>query len=98
MEWLIGPKESENMEVDIGHMGRMELKATRSSVYVYDGGNDYTNTYIPTVEEDVLKNIAWDKEITVQKAARELEVKMYTSHKVCQESYLSGYISPEKLQ
>ena len=34
MEWLNGPRESENMEVDIGFMPQMELKATRSSVQV----------------------------------------------------------------
>ncbi|KAK2147360.1 hypothetical protein LSH36_557g01040 [Paralvinella palmiformis] len=77
MEWLNGPKEQDNMEVDIGYMERMELKATRSSLYVYDGGNNYTNTYISGVEKDATRDIVWEKEITVKQAARDMEVKMY---------------------
>lgn len=97
MEWLIGPKEYENMEVDIGHMGRMELKATRSSIYVYDGGKDYTTTYIPSVEEKVLENIIWDKQITVQQAERELEVKMYPFKKVTYYNFTEAYYMAQKL-
>jgi hypothetical protein len=82
MEWLNGPKEQDNMEVDIGHMARMELRATRSSVPVHSEGKDYTDTYVPGVDEEIVKNIVWNKEISEAKAARLLEVKMYPFKKV----------------
>jgi len=94
MEWLNGPKEQDNMEVDIGYMERMELKATRSSLYVYDGGNNYTNTYISGVEKDATRDIVWEKEITVKQAARDMEVKMYPFKKVSHQSSVYTHDQP----
>ena len=40
MEWLNGPQESQNMEVDIGYMPQMELKSTGPSIHMYQDGKN----------------------------------------------------------
>ena len=82
MEWLNGPKEQDNMEVDIGFMDRMELQATRSSIHVHSDGKDFTETYIPTENEDMVKNIVWKEQISQKNASGKMEVKMYPFKKV----------------
>ena len=40
MEWLNGPVETENMEVDIGYMPEMDLKSTGPSQPAILNGHD----------------------------------------------------------
>ncbi|KAL3872735.1 hypothetical protein ACJMK2_035939 [Sinanodonta woodiana] len=84
MEWLNGPKENENMEVDIGYMPEMALNITGVSIKL-GPENQYIRD-IPIPQDPNLlqkvKDIKWSKEITQQEAHRKLEVYMYPFKKV----------------
>ena len=84
MEWQNGPKDEEQMEVDIGFMPRMEVRATRNSVHVMYGGKDNRDQYLkPSYDyEESIQLIDWKKQISIDKARRNLEVKLYPFKKV----------------
>ncbi|KAK3093662.1 hypothetical protein FSP39_018598 [Pinctada imbricata] len=77
MEWLNGPQESENMEVDIGFLPQMEINITGPSVPYQAGVQD---TPIPGGRDKIdkeLSSIKWTKEITMHQAERNLEIHLY---------------------
>ena len=84
MEWQNGPKDEEQMEVDIGFMPQMEVRATRNSVQVMFGGKDNRDLFIEQSDdyEEFIQNIEWNKEISFSKARRSLEVELYPFKKV----------------
>ena len=75
MEWLQGVR---GMEVDIGYMPEMSLRTTAPSVVVKDFNAE---DKVPEKQVD-LDKIEWTKEISMEKAAADLEVKMYPFKKV----------------
>uniref|UniRef100_A0A673YPP1 Selenoprotein N n=1 Tax=Salmo trutta TaxID=8032 RepID=A0A673YPP1_SALTR len=89
MEWLYGATENSNMEVDIGYLPQMELRAAGPSTpsFIQDeegniidsrgGGSDPV--------QFVFEDIHWTSEISREEAARRLEVTFYPFKKV---SYL----------
>ncbi|MCI4382319.1 hypothetical protein PGIGA_G00013500, partial [Pangasianodon gigas] len=86
MEWLYGASESSSMEVDIGYLPQMELRAagpsTPSVIY------DEQGKVIDTREEGgepihfVFEEIHWSSEISRDEAAGRLEVTFYPFKKV----------------
>ncbi|KAK3598667.1 hypothetical protein CHS0354_020428 [Potamilus streckersoni] len=84
MEWLNGPKESENMEVDIGYMPEMTLNITGVSIKL-GPDNQYIRD-IPIPQDPRLlqkvKDLKWSKEITQQEAQKKLEIYLYPFKKV----------------
>lgn len=79
MEWLNGPLEGENMEVDIGFMPQMEVTITAPSVPLTPDTQHMKDLEVPNDDTmaNKVSNIKWTKEITVAEARRNLEVKMY---------------------
>lgn len=86
MEWLYGASESSNMEVDIGYLPQMELRAARPSTpsVVYDEQGNVIDSRGEGGEpiQFVFEEIVWSAEISREEAARELEVTMYPFKKV----------------
>ena len=83
MEWLNGPVEGENMEVDIGFMPQMELHHTLPSAQVPVYGENGELLYEPPAPTEEAGPVVWSKEITMEEAMNILEVKMYPFKKVC---------------
>lgn len=91
MEWLNGPKEDGNMEVDIGYVPRMELissvASTKAIIEVNDGKTgiktnismvkQFTKPVPHDVYKEIIKGIKWNKEITVEEALIRLEKSFY---------------------
>ncbi|KAL5008485.1 hypothetical protein ScPMuIL_014066 [Solemya velum] len=79
MEWMHGPREDENMEVDIGYLPLMELNSTAPSVHLTEE-KPYLSE-IPVAEnkniDKIVKNIKWTESITMEEARRKLETKFY---------------------
>ncbi len=78
MEWMNGPIEGENMEVDIGFMPQMELRSLLPSEEVPVYGENGELLYEPPPKTG--KNdgpIVWTQEITMEDAMRILETKLY---------------------
>jgi hypothetical protein len=67
MEWLTGPSEHENMEVEIGYIPRMELESLAPS-----SGEDKMAVY-----KTPPRKFKWNEEITDEKAENALEKAMY---------------------
>ncbi|KAG8506698.1 Selenoprotein N [Galemys pyrenaicus] len=86
MEWLYGASESSNMEVDIGYVPQMELKATGPSVpsVILDEDGNMVDSRLPSGEplQFVFEEIKWQQELSWEEAARRLEVAMYPFKKV----------------
>ena len=77
MEWLNGPTESENMEVDIGYMPLMQVNISAPSRIWRFPSDIESPMDIDSSVLDIVQNIKWSKEIEQEEAFRELEVKMY---------------------
>ncbi|KAJ8289348.1 hypothetical protein GJAV_G00000280 [Gymnothorax javanicus] len=87
MEWLYGASESSNMEVDIGYLPQMELRATGPSVpsFIQDEeGNviDSRGGGAADPVQFVFENIEWSSKISTQEAAQRLELMLYPFKKV----------------
>lgn len=89
MEWLYGASESSNMEVDIGYLPQMEIESMGPSIpsVIYDENGDVIDSHSSNGEplDFVFDEIIWQSEISVEEAAKKLEVTMYPFKKV---SYL----------
>ncbi|GCB82726.1 hypothetical protein scyTo_0021709 [Scyliorhinus torazame] len=89
MEWLYGAGETGNMEVDIGYLPQMELRASGPSIpniIVDENGNvidgaDASGEPIQFIFEEIV----WQSEISFEEAVNRLETTMYPFKKV---SYL----------
>ena len=79
MEWLTGPFDSENMEVDIGYIPQMSINSTGPSVPVTP---DTSSDTVPPSEDDTATTYEWTAEISREEAAKKLELKMYPFKKV----------------
>lgn len=89
MEWLNGPREMENMEVDIGYLPLMELNVTSSSMpaVVTEKVEGMTEPQVIRLADtalpehpglkDSVEDLKWTEEISMEDAARKLEVHMY---------------------
>ncbi|OWF41177.1 Selenoprotein N [Mizuhopecten yessoensis] len=79
MEWLNGPLEGENMEVDIGFQPQMEVTITAPSVPLTSENLYQKDLEVPVdlSMEDKVKDIKWTGEITMTEARKNMEVKMY---------------------
>lgn len=86
MEWLYGASESSNMEVDIGYLPQMELRAAGPSTpsVIYDEQGNVIDSRGEGGEpiQFVFEEIVWSAEISREEAARRLEVTMYPFTKV----------------
>ena len=82
MEWLNGPVEDENMEVDIGFIPQMELKHTLPSAQVPIFGENGEAIFEPPPAIDI-GPIIWDAEITTEEARGRMEAQLYPFKKVC---------------
>lgn len=83
MEWMNGPSEVENMEVDIGYMPKMELHAPNpsSQVTIYSESGEVL--YEPSNQQEMSSGtIQWDEEISMEEALVLLEKEMYPFKKV----------------
>lgn len=77
MEWLNGPSEGENMEVDIGYMPLMQANISAPSrEWKIQHDIEYPVETDSGVQETV-QGIKWLEEIDREGALRQLEVKMY---------------------
>lgn len=79
MEWLNGPSETENMEVDIGYMPQMMANITdksRRPRHPHELSGEVPVEVNNQLMES-LQNIEWTEEIPQEDALRDLEVKMY---------------------
>lgn len=86
MEWLNGPSETENMEVDIGYMPQMMANITdksRSPRHPHELSGEVPVEVNNQLMES-LQYIEWTEEIPQEDALRDLEVKMYPFKQVCQ--------------
>ena len=86
MEWLNGPSETENMEVDIGYMPQMMANITdksRRPRHPHELSGEVPVEVNNQLMES-LQNIEWTEEIPQEDALRDLEVKMYPFKQVCQ--------------
>lgn len=79
MEWLNGPKERENMEVDIGYIALMELNISASSIQnnLPSEARDITRLQRDEKLLDKVNKLVWTKEITTEEAYTNLEKHMY---------------------
>lgn len=86
MEWLYGPSETNNMEVDIGYIPQMELEARGPSVpsVIIDESGNMVSSRLPSGEplQFVFEDIEWHQELSWEEAARRLEVTMFPFKKV----------------
>ncbi|XDV43205.1 hypothetical protein PO909_011723 [Leuciscus waleckii] len=86
MEWLYGASESSNMEVDIGYLPQMELKAAGPSTpsVIYDEQGNMIDSRGEGGEpiQFVFEEIVWSAELSREEASRCLEVIMYPFKKV----------------
>ena len=79
MEWMDGPNEDENSEVDLGYLPLMALNNSAPSVKVAQD-QLYLKDMPHPADEDLqglVQAIRWTQEISQQEAVRLLEVKMY---------------------
>lgn len=86
MEWLNGPSETENMEVDIGYMPQMMANITDTSRrprHPHELSGEVPVEVNNQLMES-LQYIEWTEEIPQEDALRDLEVKMYPFKQVCQ--------------
>ncbi|CAH1792745.1 unnamed protein product [Owenia fusiformis] len=99
LEWLNGPREAENMEVDIGFIPQMELRNTAPSIHAYNGGKDNRETFIEKKEsakETAVKSIKWKEEISFQKCANKLEVAFYPFKEVTYHNFTEVFTKARK--
>lgn len=82
MEWLNGPTETENMEVDIGFMPLMMANITARSRRLRHPQDGELPVDPDDRIHDILNNIKWTEEIPIEDALRSLEIKMYPFKKV----------------
>uniref|UniRef100_A0A8C0YQM7 Selenoprotein N n=2 Tax=Cyprinus carpio TaxID=7962 RepID=A0A8C0YQM7_CYPCA len=86
MEWLYGASESSNMEVDIGYLPQMELRAEGPSTpsVIYDEQGNMIDSRGEGGEpiQFVFEKIVWSAELSREEASRHLEVTMYPFKKV----------------
>uniref|UniRef100_A0A4W4GXB2 Uncharacterized protein n=1 Tax=Electrophorus electricus TaxID=8005 RepID=A0A4W4GXB2_ELEEL len=86
MEWLYGASESSSMEVDIGYLPQMELRAAGPSTpsVVYDEQGNVIDSRAEGGEpvQFVFEEIRWSSEISREEAARRLDVTFYPFKKV----------------
>ncbi|ESO93527.1 hypothetical protein LOTGIDRAFT_119019 [Lottia gigantea] len=84
MEWLNGPNESENMEVDIGFMPLMQLNSTQSSVPVKNLEEYELLEPLPERPQHKTEgeNIEWMATIDLEDAKSSLEKALYPFKKV----------------
>lgn len=86
MEWLYGASESSSMEVDIGYLPQMELRAAGPSTpsVIYDEQGKAIDTRAEGGEpiHFVFEEIRWSSEISRDEAAGRLEVTFYPFKKV----------------
>lgn len=87
MEWLNGPRESENLEVDIGYVQQMELQSTSASVSASEmrSSENFDSRFVPVGKNEVnLEEISWSSQISYDDALSILERKMYPFKQVMQ--------------
>ncbi|KAI4887177.1 hypothetical protein NFI96_021288, partial [Prochilodus magdalenae] len=81
MEWLYGASESSSMEVDIGYLPQMELRAAGPSTpsVIYDEQGNVMDSRGEGGEpiQFVFEEIHWSSEISREEAANRLEVTFY---------------------
>ncbi|XP_049319627.1 selenoprotein N isoform X2 [Astyanax mexicanus] len=81
MEWLYGSSESSSMEVDIGYLPQMELRAAGPSTpsVIYDEQGNVIDSSVEGGEpiQFVFEEIHWSSEISREEAANRLEVTFY---------------------
>ncbi|TSS85072.1 Selenoprotein N [Bagarius yarrelli] len=86
MEWLYGTSESSNMEVDIGYLPQMELRASGPSTpsVIYDEQGNVMDSREEGGEpiHFVFEEIHWISEISRDDAAGRIEVTFYPFKKV----------------
>ncbi|KAL7873747.1 hypothetical protein AOLI_G00128180 [Acnodon oligacanthus] len=86
MEWLYGASESSSMEVDIGYLPQMELRAAGPSTpsVIYDEEGNVIDSRREGGEpiRFVFEEIHWSSEISREEAASRLEVTFYPFKKV----------------
>uniref|UniRef100_W5KUT1 Selenoprotein N n=1 Tax=Astyanax mexicanus TaxID=7994 RepID=W5KUT1_ASTMX len=86
MEWLYGSSESSSMEVDIGYLPQMELRAAGPSTpsVIYDEQGNVIDSSVEGGEpiQFVFEEIHWSSEISREEAANRLEVTFYPFKKV----------------
>ncbi|KAG7328663.1 hypothetical protein KOW79_008607 [Hemibagrus wyckioides] len=86
MEWLYGASESSSMEVDIGYLPQMELRAAGPSTpsVIYDEQGNVIDSQTEGGEpiQFVFEEIHWSSEISRGEAADRLEVTFYPFKKV----------------
>lgn len=86
MEWLYGSSESSSMEVDIGYLPQMELRAAGPSTpsVIYDEQGNVIDSSVVGGEpiQFVFEEIHWSAEISREEAANRLEVTFYPFKKV----------------
>lgn len=83
MEWLNGPSDSENVEVDIGFLAQMELLSTAPSKPACEevNGVKKDHRFVP-LEHTEAKEPVWENEITFSEAKELLAAHMYPFKKV----------------
>ncbi|VDI27960.1 Hypothetical predicted protein [Mytilus galloprovincialis] len=77
MEWLNGPRENRNMEVDIGYMPLMTANITAKSRLRRHSHDTEEPIEADNTLQDTVNNIIWTHEIGLDDAFQQLEVKMY---------------------
>ncbi len=78
MEWIINHHSHDNMEVDIGFMSEMVLRATSASrPAISENGTDMRGVHILPTDEMQVSRPQWTAEISMEEAERQLEVNMY---------------------
>ncbi|VDI51956.1 selenoprotein N [Mytilus galloprovincialis] len=82
MEWLNGPSENENMEVDIGYMPLMTANITAKSRLRRHSHDTEEPIETDDTLQDTVNNIIWTHEIGLDDALQQLEVKMYPFKKI----------------
>lgn len=82
MEWLNGPSENRNMEVDIGYMPLMTANITAKSRLRRHSHDTEEPIETDDTLQDTVNNIIWTHEIGLDDALQQLEVKMYPFKKV----------------
>lgn len=84
MEWLYGSSETSNMEVDIGFLPQMELKASEPSMQVAVYGENGEIIFQPEHQDSQRKReaIVWDFEISLEEAFKAIEIQFYPFKKI----------------
>uniref|UniRef100_A0A914BHM6 EF-hand domain-containing protein n=1 Tax=Patiria miniata TaxID=46514 RepID=A0A914BHM6_PATMI len=84
MEWMNGPMENENMEVDIGYMPQMELTVSSPSshISVYGENGEVLQEAAPPINDLLNGNVVWNNQITMEDAFSILELHYYSFKKV----------------